>query len=72
VRVEPGVIAIYAVALKDDPTKRRFFEICANEAAYQAHIDSPHFKKYRGTTQKMILSRKLLDTVPVQLSAKQQ
>jgi quinol monooxygenase YgiN len=70
VRVEPGVIAIYSVAIKDSPTSLRFFEIYANEAAYRAHIDSPHFKKYVETTKKMILSRKLIETEPVQLSAK--
>lgn len=70
VRVEPGVIAIYSVAIKDSPTSLRFFEIYANEAAYRAHIDSPHFKKYVETTKKMILSRKLIETEPLQLSAK--
>ena len=70
VRVEPGVLAIYAVAEKDNPSKLRFFEMYADEAAYRAHIDSPHFKKYVETTKPMITSRKLIDTVPIQLSAK--
>lgn len=72
VRVEPGVLAIYAVAEKDNPTRLRFFEIYADEAAYQAHRQSPHFRKYFETTQSMIASRKLVETVPVQLSAKPQ
>jgi quinol monooxygenase YgiN len=71
VRVEPGVIAIYSVAEKDRPNRLRFFEIYADEAAYQAHIQSTHFKKYFETTKAMIMSRKLIETVPVQLSAKQ-
>ena len=70
VRVEPGVLAIYSVAIKDSPASLRFFEIYANEAAYRAHVGSPHFRKYVETTKKMILSRKLIDTEPVQLSAK--
>ena len=70
VRTEPGVLAIYAVAEKDHPHKLRFFEIYADEAAYRAHIASPHFRKYVEITKGMIRSRKLLDTVPVQLSAK--
>jgi quinol monooxygenase YgiN len=70
VRVEPGVIAIYSVAIKDRPASLRFFEIYANEAAYRAHIESPHFRKYVETTKKMILSRNLIETEPVQLSAK--
>jgi quinol monooxygenase YgiN len=70
VRVEPGVLAIYAVAEKDDPSKLRFFELYEDEAAYRAHIASPHFRKYFETTKAMITSRKLIDAVPVQLSAK--
>ncbi|WP_373926514.1 putative quinol monooxygenase [Paludisphaera borealis] len=70
VRVEPGVLAIYAVAEKHNPSKLRFFEMYADEAAYTAHIESAHFKKYVTTTQIMITSRRLIDTVPVQLSAK--
>ena len=70
VRVEPGVLAIYAVAEKDDPSRLRFFEMYADEAAYRAHIASPHFRKYFETTKAMITSRRLIDAVPVQLSAK--
>lgn len=70
IRLEPGVLAIYSVAEKDKPNSLRFFEIYASEEAYQAHIRSPHFRKYVATTQPMILSRKLIETVPVQLSTK--
>jgi len=70
VRVEPGVLAIYSVAEKDNPSRLRFFEIYADEAAYKAHIASPHFQKYFNATKDMITSRKLIDTVPVQLSVK--
>src|SRR5687768_14633923 len=70
VRVEPGVLAIYAVAEKDHPHKLRFFEMYADESAYRAHIASPHFRKYVEVTRDMITSRRLLDVTPVQLSAK--
>ena len=70
VRVEPGVLAIYAVAEADYPSRLRFFEMYADEAAYRAHIESAHFKRYVETTTGMITSRKLIDTVPIQLSAK--
>ncbi len=70
VRVESGVLAIYAVAEKDNPSKLRFFEMYADEVAYNAHIQSEHFKKYVLTTKDMITSRRLIDTVPIQLSAK--
>jgi uncharacterized protein (DUF1330 family)/quinol monooxygenase YgiN len=71
VRLEPGVIAIYSVAEKDNPARLRFFEIYASDAAYRSHIDSPHFRKYVEVTKPMIRSRKLLETKPVQLSAKE-
>lgn len=59
IRLEPGVVAIYSMALQDRPNHLRFFEIYADEAAYLRHIASPHFKKYVETTQSMITSRKL-------------
>jgi quinol monooxygenase YgiN len=70
IRVEPGVLALYAVAEKDDPSRLRFFEIYADEAAYDGHLQSPHFRKYRATTEPMIRSRALVETVPIQLSSK--
>ena len=69
VRLEPGVLAIYSVAEKDHPNRLHFFEIYANEAAYKSHIASAHFQKYVSTTKSMILSRTLIETDPVQLSA---
>jgi quinol monooxygenase YgiN len=66
VRIEPGVLAIYAVAEKDALTKLTFFE------TYRTHIASPRFRKYFETTKDMITSRKMIDTVPLQLSAKPQ
>ncbi len=68
VRLEPGVIAIYAVAEKDNPTRLHFFEIYANEAAYLSHRETPHFKKYLAVTQPMIRERKLIEAIPVQLA----
>jgi quinol monooxygenase YgiN len=70
VHVEPGVLAIYAVAEKDHPSRLRFFEMYADEAAYKAHRETAHYKKYADATKGMIISRKLIETVPIQLSAK--
>jgi quinol monooxygenase YgiN len=69
-RLEPGVLAIYALAEKDVPSRLRFFEMYADEAAYNAHLESPHFRKYRMTTEPMVRSRTLTETVPIQLSSK--
>ncbi len=68
--LEPGVLAIYAVADKDDPTKIMFFEMYVNEEAYQVHRETPHFKKYFETTKDMIAERILMDGVPVELRDK--
>ena len=70
IRVEPGVLAIYAVADKRDPAKLTFFEMYADEAAYLSHRETPHFKAYVEGTAAMIKTRTLRETVPVQLSAK--
>lgn len=70
IRVEPGVLAIYAVALRDRPTHLRFFEIYADEAAYRQHIASPHFRTYVDATKSMITSRVLLEAEPIALGLK--
>ena len=69
-RVEPGVIAIYAAADRNDPTKMTFFEMYVDEAAYQTHRNTPHFQKYFNTTRDMITERVLLELVPVELRDK--
>src|SRR4051812_16198712 len=66
VRVEPGVLAIYAAAEKEAPFRLRFFEIYDSEAAYRAHLQSPHFRTFRTTTDPMVRSRTLTETVTVQ------
>ncbi|MDE1146583.1 MAG: putative quinol monooxygenase [Azospirillaceae bacterium] len=70
VRVEPGVLAIYSVAVEGHPTSLRFLEIYASEAAYEAHIQSAHFQKYFQATKNMITARTLIRTDPVILEAK--
>lgn len=72
VRVEPGVLSLSAVALKDDPTHIRILEVYADAEAYQAHLQTPHFLKYKSLTQKMVKSLKLIETDPIVLGAKGQ
>lgn len=69
-RLEPGVVAIYAVADKNDPNKLMFFEMYVDEAAYQIHRETPHFVKYFKTTKDMIADRVLMEGVPVELRDK--
>ena len=70
IRVEPGVLTLYAVAVKGQPTHIRIFEMYADTAAYDAHIQTPHFQKYKTGTQGMVRSLTLLETDPVLLAAK--
>lgn len=69
-RVEPGVVAIYAAADKSDSTRLTFFEMYVDEEAYQLHRNTPHFQKYFHTTKDMITERVLLEAVPVELRDK--
>ena len=46
------------------------FEIYRDPAAYQAHVQTPHFQKFRAMTDAIIRSRKLLDAVPLSLAIK--
>ncbi|UKT64702.1 carboxymuconolactone decarboxylase family protein [Pedobacter mucosus] len=58
---EPGVIAIYPMFQKENATQLRIVEIYADKAAYQAHLQTPHFQKYKTTTLKMVKDLKLVD-----------
>jgi len=69
-RIEPGVLTLYAVALKEKPTHIRIFETYADVAAYKAHLETSHFKKYKSSTQGMVQSLKLIETDPIILGAK--
>jgi quinol monooxygenase YgiN len=70
VRIEPGVLALYSVAEKENPARVLVFEIYADVDAYNAHLESAHFKKYKAATRDMVRSLKLRETVPILLRAK--
>ena len=58
---EPGVLSYYAVADKKDPSSITIFETYADTAAYNAHIKTPHFRKYKETVEDMVKSLELID-----------
>jgi quinol monooxygenase YgiN len=70
VRLEPRCLVLYAVSEKQNPGRITVFEIYRDAEAYQAHVQTPHFKKFRAVTDTMVKSRKLIDTVPISLAAK--
>jgi quinol monooxygenase YgiN len=61
IKVEPGVLTYYAVADKADPSHITILEIYADTAAYQAHIQTSHFKRYKTTVQNMVKKLELVD-----------
>jgi 4-carboxymuconolactone decarboxylase len=61
VRLEPGVISIFPMSQQDHPTQVRILEIYASRAAYESHLQTPHFQEYKTTTLKMVKSLKLID-----------
>ena len=65
VRLEAGVLTLYAVSEKDNPTHITILEIYADEDAYQAHLQTPHFIKYKTETKDMVKSLELVETVPL-------
>ena len=58
---EPGVIAIFPMSIREQPTAIRIIEIYANSSAYQSHLKTPHFQHYKTTTLKMVKALKLVD-----------
>jgi len=46
------------------------FEVYANSAAYEVHLKTAHFKKYKSGTQGMVKSLELIDVTPIALEAK--
>lgn len=69
IRLEPGVLALYAVSEIDNPNRIRILEIYASEEAYRAHLQMPHFLRYKAGTEHMVRSLRLVETEPVMLGA---
>lgn len=69
IRDEPGVLSLYAVSVKDQPSQIRIFEIYKDQAAYESHLQTPHFK-YKTETQGIVKSLKLIETEPILLGRK--
>lgn len=65
VRVEPGVLTLYAMSEKNNPTHFTILEIYADADAYQAHLKTPHFIKYKTGTKDMVKSLELVETNPL-------
>ena len=64
-KLEPGVQNLFAVSEIEDPTHITILEIYADAEAYQAHLKTPHFLKYKNSTQAMVLSLELIEVLPL-------
>ena len=64
-RIEPGVLTMYAVADKENPNIITILETYASKEDYSKHIASPHFQKYKQGTLKMVKNLILSDQLPL-------
>lgn len=62
---EPGVIGLFSMQDKTDACKIYILEVYADRQAYQDHLNTAHFKKYKEGTAGMVKSLKLMDTAPL-------
>ena len=69
-RTEPGCRTFDVSVDPNDKTSVMLYEVYADEKAFQAHQETPHFKKYAETTKDMVKSRKRIDSVPITLNVK--
>lgn len=70
IKKENGVLARYAATDKDQPNQWHFFEIYANDAAYQAHRKTPHFQKYLQETADLLQDKTFIEITPTLLMNK--
>ena len=62
---EPGVVCLYPMQSAEDSTKIRILEIYASEEAYQQHLKTAHFQKYKQGTLHMVRDLKLPTMKPL-------
>ena len=65
VEIEPGVICIFPMQVKESPNTIRIVEIYRNDEAYQSHLQTPHFLEYKQGTLNMVKSLQLVATEPL-------
>lgn len=64
-RNEPGVLTMYAIGEKENPCNITILETYASHAAYEKHIASEHFQRYKLETLHMVKSLILSDQTPL-------
>ena len=64
---EAGVICLFPMQSVEDSTHIRILEIYASEDAYQQHLTTDHFQRYKQATLHMVKSLKLPTMQPLDL-----
>jgi len=62
---EPGVICLFPMQSADDSTRISILEIYASQEAYQRHLQTDHFQKYKQGTLHMVKSLNLPTMQPL-------
>ena len=62
---EAGVICLFPMEIPEQPYTVRIVEIYKDTVAYQAHLQTEHFKEYKQGTLHMVKELKLVDTQPL-------
>lgn len=69
-KLEDGVLAMYAATDAKNENRWYFYEVYASEADYQRHRQTPHFREYIEQTADMTVSKESIPVVPVFLRNK--
>lgn len=72
VRMEAGVLTLFAVYEKNDPTRVTIMEVYANQEGYRKHLETAHFIKYKTGTKDMVRSLELVESIPIAMETKMQ
>ena len=68
-RTEPGVLTMYAVSEKENPRRITILETYASREAYESHVASEHFQKYKQGTLHMVKTLVLSDQTTQQTAS---
>ena len=64
---DPGVVCLFPTQTNEDSCQIRILEIYASQQAYEHHIKTAHFQKYKQGTLHMVKHLKLQDLQPLTL-----
>lgn len=68
---EDGVLGYAAVQDKNNPSRITILETYASVEAYEAHIQTEHFKNYKTTVARMVKHLELRDVIPIAVQRKE-